>query len=901
MARKSFRVAKGGGGDWIAELIHSIATEKELEALGVSAEEAARAVSRNFVPLMKKHLAFAISYSKAAFEAALVDEITQGEGPISCLELLEKMGTVTTQSEKMHELEENLAHAQEFLDKVENIKEDALSTADKCRQFAKREEGRFPSSSMEFVERLRSEIRDELTLELAEQVTASAAAPCSTAANVDQEVQTDPVCIEPVIDESETIPVKLPAEELPSYEAKEQINSSQGLAPSDRELLTSCLEEMRILNNYFAEHASGASGFERTRVGQRHCRNPIPGSRSGFSKPTQWNATPSFVAVLLAALTSCSGGSPKGSSAPHTEHYESRSWQAFASRVFPFVYHNQNDKKTHLLLNVCFPNLFFTLFWPLVLFSVQLAGPARESLCQRSSCVGTTDRPLGSSQGSACEHVALKTFRLSPISRSSNGQAEFISPYGIRQSANPSGPCTSRRVVCTDERLLASGPSPKSQHRQWQHDTAEYSGLSTRQSSHFAPADVAGADPEKPMQQAFVHSYQASASPKGRSLSPVSQELHSAPSVLLEEASFASQLQKPALSAPAEGELAPEAPTENTYSKGCSTEEAKETLLNSSADACHHPESPAAPSTISEVSSAGQERITLYDTPDTAAADSVTPSKQEAPRAVRGQAVRTAPAGQEESNRIEAAASETQLGSDANATLGKPAKTGRADVHMQPEVCHQSKRFEQLNLQQQLLQPRPGWTSATSAFQGQTGLCNVDGGASSLTPTQAVFSELAVAEGWGKESIGENEWQKLQFSGGQNREIKMETNANWQQQHPQAQQPQGSLFRHPFVGQAASQQGETSRPKPFFPEGVTGVYIPLKGSKLGKANYKELKKEEKQTYAGACKTLNELRIRNKVLESQVLGLSVALSQAHERLNELTHVCDKLAGGFSAQK
>lgn len=44
---------------------------------------------------------------------------------------------VDSQSEKMRELETNLAQANEFLEKVENVKEDALSAAEKSKEFVR--------------------------------------------------------------------------------------------------------------------------------------------------------------------------------------------------------------------------------------------------------------------------------------------------------------------------------------------------------------------------------------------------------------------------------------------------------------------------------------------------------------------------------------------------------------------------------------------------------------------------------------------------------------------------------------------------------------------------------------------------------------------------------------------
>ena len=95
-ARKSFRITKGAAGcDWMTEMVHAVVSEKELETLSVSTEEAAKAISRNFFPIIRRHIALAVQYDKNCFEAALVDAITEGEGPVSCLELLEKVKEAT--------------------------------------------------------------------------------------------------------------------------------------------------------------------------------------------------------------------------------------------------------------------------------------------------------------------------------------------------------------------------------------------------------------------------------------------------------------------------------------------------------------------------------------------------------------------------------------------------------------------------------------------------------------------------------------------------------------------------------------------------------------------------------------------------------------------------------------
>lgn len=82
-------------------MVRAIASDSEIEALGVPIEEAGKAICKNVFPILKNHLAFVVQYDRNCFEAALVDEITQGEGPIASMELLEK---VKEAEEKIKEL-----------------------------------------------------------------------------------------------------------------------------------------------------------------------------------------------------------------------------------------------------------------------------------------------------------------------------------------------------------------------------------------------------------------------------------------------------------------------------------------------------------------------------------------------------------------------------------------------------------------------------------------------------------------------------------------------------------------------------------------------------------------------------------------------------------------------------
>lgn len=55
----------------------------------------------------------------------------------SCGVRTRQTATVENQSEKMHELEEKLAEATDFLDKVETVKEDALTVAESTKAFVR--------------------------------------------------------------------------------------------------------------------------------------------------------------------------------------------------------------------------------------------------------------------------------------------------------------------------------------------------------------------------------------------------------------------------------------------------------------------------------------------------------------------------------------------------------------------------------------------------------------------------------------------------------------------------------------------------------------------------------------------------------------------------------------------
>lgn len=73
------------------EMVRAIVTADELDALNASIDVIAKAIAKNFFPIIKKHIALTVQYDKDCFEGALVDAITDGEGPISSLELLEKV------------------------------------------------------------------------------------------------------------------------------------------------------------------------------------------------------------------------------------------------------------------------------------------------------------------------------------------------------------------------------------------------------------------------------------------------------------------------------------------------------------------------------------------------------------------------------------------------------------------------------------------------------------------------------------------------------------------------------------------------------------------------------------------------------------------------------------------
>lgn len=108
---------------------------------------------------------------------------------------------------------------------------------------------------------MRLELREEVALELAEQTTAASAV--ASVATGDKEVQTDKLEPEPAVVTPETVPVAPPPPDE-SEVSEEHSHSNRRLASQDRELLKSCIEEMRNLTSLLAGLPGVPVGYDRS-------------------------------------------------------------------------------------------------------------------------------------------------------------------------------------------------------------------------------------------------------------------------------------------------------------------------------------------------------------------------------------------------------------------------------------------------------------------------------------------------------------------------------------------------------------------------------------------------------------------------------------------------------------
>ncbi|KAL8271054.1 hypothetical protein Esti_005039 [Eimeria stiedai] len=478
-ARKSFRLGRAGGGDWLAEMVRTIVSTEDLHALDVTVEAAGLAISKNFFPVIKKHIALTLQYDGDSFEGALVDDITQGEGPISSLELLQKVqeasqtikelvgsmlcmrfspfyantstrinaspfflrvltrlfskglgfrfrlrqlyesqvesalclwaaqtGTLTMQSEKMEELQSSLAQANEYLEKVESVKEDAMVAAEKCKKLhltpeAKKEEERFPTSNKAFLEQLRSELREEVALELAEQATAA-----SLTTEV-KEVQTNAVELEapPPAPLAEAVQQQQAQLELQQKQQQELIQQQQEQLEQQKEQLLTLQEQLQ-------------------REQQQHQQEQVQQQQ------------PSGV---------------DGSCSEEAEEHNQLSRRL-----------GRQDRE---LLNACIDevrNLTTILAERTGTLTTTNASPGSEG-ARLSACAVAGEGETGGEQvGVVYEHLPLSRLRLNPICRSSPQTridiGTTMSPRGIRLHTRAAHHGYTYRGELTDDRLFSSVP-----------------------------------------------------------------------------------------------------------------------------------------------------------------------------------------------------------------------------------------------------------------------------------------------------------------------------------------------------------------------------------------------------------------------------------------------------------
>ncbi|CDJ50582.1 hypothetical protein, conserved [Eimeria brunetti] len=858
MARKSFRLSRAGGtGDWVTEMMKAMLGESGLDALSVTTEEAGAAVCKNIFPVVKKRIGFILDYKGANFEAALVDEITQGEGPIASLELLEKVKAaslrikeltelVESQDEKMRELEANLTQANEFLDKVENVKEDALTAAEKCKEFAKKEEEKFPKSSKEFLEQLRLEVRDEVALEMAEQATAATAA--SNVETSEKEIQTDPVSVDaPPANTPEGVPVAPPPD------------TNQQLTATDRDLLRSCLDEMRSL----ASLLSGSNAFQQgeaagTRRGVS-LRNTCVGTSEGAVGGHHGNVYEHVPLTTLRLSPICRAPperSDLGSTrsillsaplSPHGRlHLERSTEECSLGRSPEIGAHSPRNEAT-------------------------LAATATASgVLNRSVVTGETSILQDAPQQQTFVHSHLLSAEL-PEEVSVHSTPEIFpraaSPPTEGSVASPS---LSRETSALKSRK--SGAS-KAQGKLQISFADEPFFTSDPPGNPSSPSTVLNQTENAQQQIAFQQ--ELSGTLKAAGLHATADATTPLPS---EPQASASSLAAAAASAAVSAILNPH----RGDTSAVLTAEGRERASASSAGKATGPPAPA----VQQKQQQQQQHIT----DKRVEAEPQEPNSGAAPVSLSLSHASFAESLIADEERQGAAQGEKYL-----TQMQQRQQQQQQQEQQQPQDPQQEE--EEQHLQQQEEQ-QPSMTRNNS-------FC---------VPPEAIFGQN-----------GPPIWPMV--TGGlswcQSHETKTIPLARLQRQirgeYSQAGMVPAEFGSTPLLIQAGKFRRYPGREQhcvEFAPEVLaegpymhstayadasTAVYVPLKGSKLGSGPRKPPKREVKQTPEATCKTLNDLRIRNQVLENQVLGLSVALRQAHERLNTLTRVCDKLKNGAPVQK
>ncbi|CDI74555.1 hypothetical protein, conserved [Eimeria praecox] len=849
MARKSFRTSRVGAGDWMTEMIRAIVDDSSLESLGISAEDAGKAVARNVFPVIKKRIAFIVGYTGSSFEAALVDEITQGEGPISSLELLEKVkeasqrikeltGIIESQSEKMRELESNLAQANEFLDKVENVKEDALTAAEKSKEFAKKEEEKFPKTNKEFLEQLRSELREEVALELAEQATAATAA--SNTETAEKEVQTDPVSLEPAASTPESVPVAPPSAPAPEA-SPDTSRANQQLTDADRDLLRSCLEEIRHLNSTLSSHAGSLSVCQQSDVAE---------SRRGVSL--------------------------------------------------------------------------------------------------RNSCVGTSEGVLGGHQGTVYEHVPLTTLHLSPIYRAHPQREELGSARSIRLSAplSPHGRLQLERP--SEDHSNAGGPSlgplcPPSEPT----FAAAASGTVNRPSVAVETATLQDA----PQQQTFVNAHMMSAELPEEVSVPPTQDYSLHPPCPPAEGSIASSSlsregstlkpRKPGATK-AQGKLQisfADEPLLTSDPPGSSS--ASSTIFNQTENMQHALDSPQELSEpVKATAAETPERENPSHDSGEKAASSVSGVQQQQQQQQTTekkpdeglQEQNASPGGGAASISLSHTSLANSLISDGERQATVQGEKSPVEDHQHPDPQQPQQQEEQPRQHQQEEQPTEQQQEEEAErgqqvqqeqeqaqqhdrqqqqLQAAEGSRSMTRDNSFCLPPEAIFGQHGPPI-WPMVTGGLSWYRSHETKTIPLAPLQRQVRAEFRETVVPIECTGTPLLMCPGKSVAVGRERYTefsqelpsdapSEHRPPSADTSNSVYIPLKGSKLGTGTRKLSKKEPRPTPESTCKTLNDLRIRNQVLETQVLGLSVALRQAHERLNTLTRASDTLRNGVPVPK
>ncbi|CDJ58397.1 hypothetical protein, conserved, partial [Eimeria maxima] len=935
MARKSFRGSRAGGTvDWVTEMMRAIVNESALEELGVSAEDAGKAVCKNVFPIVRKHIAFIVEYNQANFEAALVDEITQGEGPISSLELLEKVKQATqrikeltdiveSQAQKVRELEASLSQANEFLDKVENVKEDALTAAEKSREFAKKEEEKFPKENKEFLEQLRSEVRDEVALELAEQATGVTAA--SSAETTEKEIQTDP--IDPAFNIPESVPVAPPLLASPEV-SHGTIVTNQQLTASDRNLIGTCLEEIRNLISLLQRTSEGFRGGQQGNVYEHVPLTTLHLSPIYRAHPERAEQLGSARSIRLSAPLS-----------PHRRLVLERPSEGIGSA------------KCHDVAAACpspreaaFPEgASGTVNRPSVTEETATLQEAPEQQTFVQAQLMSAELPEDASIHTAedlpplvpCSQAEENTLQLS-LSREES--AVKLRKSGVAKTQGR------QQISFADEPLLCSDPPPGSS-----------SASSTLVNPNENTQEVL-ASPQEPLETtaaASLHAETAAYSPPPVSSEPQAVATSAAfPVVNPPQSNDSEVLTTAAVAETREGERPPLESTGKTASSVSEVQQLQQ-----------QPQLQQGPQQQQQIQSQPQQEIQPPQRQQIQPQQQqqIQPQQQEPvlPQQQREQLF-------QQEQQIQPQQQQEQMPQQQQQFQQQQQTQPQQQQQQQPQQQQQQLQQQQPQQQQQIQPQQPQQQQEQNGSSGA--------GAASISPSHASFADSIIsASDRGRQGTALKEKDVTQVQQQPEREHQQQLQQQQEEPSPelhhediqldhlqeeQQQQeqldlqqelqvyaaennicvPPEEIFGHhgppiwPMITgglswcrchetkaiplaplqrhirgefrQTGGRMDFTNAPLFMFPEEArvrwmepsqehisenslvhrpppadaqAPVYVPLKGSKIGSAPSKNIKKKEtKLTPENTCKTLNDLRIRNQVLENQVLGLSIAL-------------------------